>query len=95
MPVVNHAKRARAKGVQVTLPTRKVFRGDPALMPYTHNPERLEGSRKSKPDYEDNREKRKRMSSTASPSIPAHKGPTSRDKGISREQWKAMMSGRK
>lgn len=93
MPVVNHAKRARAKGVQVTVPARKVFRGDPALMPYTHNPERLEGSRKNKAEYEDNKEKRKRMSSPAAPSIPVHKGPTKREKGMGREAWKKLMGG--
>lgn len=95
MPVVNHYKRARAKGAQVKVPTRKKFIGDPALMPFTHNPTRLEGCRKNKPDYEANKERRRFMSSTADRSVPVHKGPTKREKGISREEWKKIMTGRK
>lgn len=92
--IVNPAKRARAKGLKPHVIKRRVFRGDPGLTPFTHNPEALATSRYLKPSYEDNKAKRKMQSAPAARSVVARKGPTKREPGMGREAWCKLMAGK-
>ena len=94
MAVVNPAKRAAAKGVKFKGITRKVFRGDPGLTKFTHNPEVLAGSRRLGANYKANQELRKRQQAPADRSTIAHKGPTKRASGITHDQWVKLMAGK-
>lgn len=61
---------------------RKHFIGDPAGIHAWKGP----GTRKSRPEYETNLAKR-RQEGPHKPSVQAHKGPTHRPAGVSREDW--------